>query len=106
MPSLSTIARNIEGAARDLEIDNALEAYSQALTLEATMKRMDNDQLRIIMGGHYDNYFREHMEARLMENTMNARRAYEAAAGIEPEVAEIVPVNPYDETQSGMWVGD
>ena len=107
MTDLSAIARTIEGAARDLEIDNALEAYSQALTLECTMKRLSNAELRIVMGAHYDNYFREHMEARLMQNTMNARRDYEDAAGIEPEeMPEIEPVNPYHETQVGDYVGD
>ena len=106
MNDLAKIARNIEGAARDLEIDNALEAYSQALTLEATMTRMDNDQLRIIMGGRYDNYARDHMNARLMQNTMNTRRAYEKALGIEEEKPEFEHVNPYHETKRGAWVGD
>ena len=107
MTDLSEIARNIEGAARDLEIDNALEAYAQALTLEATMKRMDESQLKLILGGGYSYASRDHMEARLMQNTFTTRRAYEEAAGIEDDGwKEIVPVNPYDEIKRGDWVGD
>ena len=106
MADLAAIARTIEGAARDLEIDNALEAYSQALTLESTMSRMDNDQLRIVTGGYYDKYFRDHMEWRLIQNIMTTRRAYEQAAGIEEEKPTFEHVNPYHETKRGAWVGD
>lgn len=106
MSNLATVAKQIEGMCRDLEIDNALAAYEEAVAFQDTIKRLTDAQLKTILSGAYDKQARFWLEGRLNHATNEARKAYLRACGSEEEAEEVTQTNPYLETKRGDWVGD
>ena len=55
----------VTGTANDLAVDNARADLRRAEYLQAVCHDMTDDELRIVFGGHYDNWTRHYMEHRL-----------------------------------------
>ena len=110
---LSRETAQITAAADDLAVDNARADLRRAEQLAEFCHDMTDAELRIVFGGHYDNWTRHYMEHRLMLNVLNAAKAVRAAEGHpDPEpksffgTAEWARQEDAHVASRGGWAGD